>query len=106
MQEFVISLTDARQSSNPVIHIWREQYDESDPWGSNISFMFALCDYITFELHATPALDFRASPFGPDSDNPAYQYLQGLNPTLADCEAALERFVAFDGLCRKNGLDY
>jgi hypothetical protein len=64
---------------NPILSVLRETFDAGDKWGSNINFLFALCDIATkYEVEIPAELEFSPSPFGGDTDCYEYQSLEGL----------------------------
>jgi hypothetical protein len=67
------------ENKNPILTIAKEQYDGGDMWGSNLMFLFALCDIATVFDVAIPAeLDFSQSPFGADTEDDSYKSILGL----------------------------
>lgn len=66
-------------SHNPIIVIFRENFDTGDKWGSTIQFLFALCDIATkYEVSIPSELQFVASPFGGDTEDYSYQAIEAL----------------------------
>ena len=64
---------------NPILTVMKETFDKGDAWGSNINFLFALCDIATkYEISIPPELQYVASPFGGDTENYDYQSLEAL----------------------------
>lgn len=67
------------ENKNPILTIAKEEFDRGDMWGSNINFLFALCDVAMVHGVTIPSeLQFSPSPFGPDSENPTYKDLEAL----------------------------
>lgn len=68
---------------------WRLTYDSGDPWGSGMSWLFAVCDYLTFETNecVPDEWQFKPSPLGANEDCFYYQTLRHL---------AFERYIAID----------
>lgn len=59
-------------NNNPFLFEFRMNAD-SDEWGTTMSWMFAICDYLTDGNVEVPReWEFRQSPFG--SDTEAYEY--------------------------------
>jgi hypothetical protein len=48
-----------------------DDYDHGDPYGWAMSWLFAICDRITFETESSvpAAWEFRPSPMGPSNDD-------------------------------------
>ena len=66
-----------------------------DPWGTGMSWLFSVCDVLTWERSCgTPDhWEFRAG-IGPDSENLAFTILNGANDaTLVRFGNLLERFT-------------
>lgn len=55
-----------------------ESSDDGDDWGNTMMWLFAVCDFVTFELGLeVPAeFAFSPSPCGADTDNSAFQWLK------------------------------
>lgn len=67
------------ENKNPILTVAKEQYDGGDMWGSNLMFLFALCDVATvFDVPIPAELDFHQSLFGVDEDCDDYQSIIGL----------------------------
>ena len=51
-----------------------------DHWGNCLQWLFAICDYLTFETDecVPDEWEFRASPMGADDDSFCYQRLRSL----------------------------
>ncbi len=85
---------------------YRDTYDKGDPWGSNISAMFTVCDYLQFIRGG----DVPASlEYGPGAGYPdEYEYLLPAlqAATYDEIYAFLRLLERFDRLCRAKGLDY
>jgi len=64
---------------NPVLTVMRETFDDGDAWGSNLMFLFALCDIATkYEISIPAELQYVASPLGGDENNYDYRSLEAL----------------------------
>jgi hypothetical protein len=64
---------------NPILTVMRETFDDGDKWGSNINFLFALCDIATkYEVSIPSELQYVASPFGQDTEAYEFQSLEAL----------------------------
>jgi hypothetical protein len=64
---------------NPILTVMRETFDKGDAWGSNINFLFALCDIATkYEVSIPSELQYVASPFGQDTEAYEFQSLEAL----------------------------
>ena len=64
---------------NPILSVLRETFDTGDKWGSNINFLFALCDIATkYEVHIPSGLQYVASPFGGDEEAYEFKSLEAL----------------------------
>lgn len=67
------------ENTNPILSIFRENFDDGDKWGSTISFLFALCDIaMTYGVEIPEELHFSQSPFGADTTDYSYQAIEGL----------------------------
>jgi hypothetical protein len=61
------------ENKNPILTVLRETFDSGDKWGSNIGFLFALCDIaIDYGVEIPTEHEFQQSPFG--SDKESYEY--------------------------------
>lgn len=62
--------------------------DTFDGWGSCMGWLFALADYITFDLDACvdAEWDFTPAMGGADEESSEFETLQALKPSLDDCE--------------------
>lgn len=66
-------------NTNPVLTVFRENFDTGDKLSCTVSFLFALCDVATlFDVEIPEELEFRQSMFGADEDNDEYQSIIGL----------------------------
>jgi hypothetical protein len=64
---------------NPILTVMRETFDAGDAWGSNINFLFALCDIATkYGVEIPAELEFSPSPFGADTEAYEFQSLEAL----------------------------
>jgi hypothetical protein len=107
-------------NTNPVLTVLRENFDSGDKWGSNIRFLFALCDIATkYEVSIPSELQYVASPFGGDAEDYSYQALEGLlqageyiyEPLTLDqfrkhVGHALKVLAKYDSLLRLAGENY
>jgi hypothetical protein len=66
-------------NKNPVLTVYREGIDKGDKWGSNLSFLFALCDIaVDYGIPIPGELEFRQGIWGSDTDSYEYQAIEGL----------------------------
>lgn len=66
-------------NTNPVLQVLRENLDTGDKWGSNISFLFSLCDIaVDYGIPVPGELQFSQGLGGSDTDAPEYQAIEGL----------------------------
>lgn len=105
---------------NPILTVLRETFDTGDAWGSNLMFLFALCDIATkYEIDIPAELEFSPSPFGQDTEDYNYQSLEALmiEGTYSHRALELEQFkkhvshalkvcARYDSLLRLAGEDY
>lgn len=108
------------ENKNPILEIFRENFDDGDKWGSTINFLFALCDIaMVYGVTIPTELQFSPSPFGPDSDAPSYKDLEGLMEdgyyiheplSLEELQKhvshALKVLNKYDSILRLNGESY
>lgn len=113
-------MTSWPENRNPVITVFRENFDTGDKWGSTINFLFALCDIATvFDVEIPAELEFSASPLGADIEDDSYQSILGLMSagmyihaplTLEEFRKhvghALKVLGRYDSLLRLAGEDY
>ena len=112
--------TEWPENVNPILSVFRWNWDKGDSWGSTINFLFALCDIATdYGVSVPVELQYVASPFGSDTDANSYQALQGLlDPdyyvhaplTLEEFKKhvwhALKVLGRYDSILRLEGKDY
>lgn len=66
-------------TTNPVLQVLRENFDSGDKWGSNIGFLFALCDIATDYGIPVPAeLEFSQGMGGSNTESYEYRAIEGL----------------------------
>ena len=108
------------ENTNPILSIFRENFDDGDKWGSTINFLFALCDVaMDYGVHIPVELQYVASPLGSNSDDDNYiaicQLLEDgtyiYEPlTIEELEKhvshALKVLGKYDSLLRLNGESY
>lgn len=108
------------ENKNPILTIAKEEFDRGDMWGSNINFLFALCDVATvFDVSIPTELDFHQSPFGADDEADDYKSIIGLlSPSVyihepltleefrKHVEHALKVLGRYDSILRLEGKDY
>jgi hypothetical protein len=83
-------------------------YDKGDQWGSCIQWLFAVCDYITFETdeYVPSEWEFRPSICGANEDCYYFQTLKELNITSKDALHFGNLLVRFSELLKRKGFDY
>jgi hypothetical protein len=91
---------------------WQLNYDKGDAWGSCMQWLFAVCDYLTFQTDEGVPDDwqFRPSPFGANEDCFCYQTLRHLAfEKYIETDDVLHfgsLLVRFSELLKRKGLDY
>lgn len=98
---------------NPIIEEYRIARDSYDPWGSALSWHFAIADYLTDMGQATPsAWEYQQSLFGSDHEAYEYKVIEEIFSTTA-ISYQVESLVnagnvlgRYSNLCREAGLDY
>jgi len=105
---------------NPVLQVLRENLDSTDKWGSNLSFLFALCDIaVDYGIPIPGEIGFRQGIGGSDTDSYEYQAIEGLlqdgyyiyEPLTQQrfdrsVEQALKVCARYDSLLRLEGHSY
>lgn len=87
-------------------------YDKGDAWGSCMQWLFAVCDYLTFETDecVPDNWHFKPSPFGANEDDFNYQTLRHLAfeqyITTDDVLHFGSLLVRFSELLKRKGLNY
>lgn len=83
-------------------------YDSYDPYGSCMEWLFAVCDYITFDTEESVPLEwhFKPSIFGADKDNYSYQTLKELEIDANDVLYFGNLLIRFRDLIKRKELDY
>lgn len=67
------------ENKNPILTVLRETFDSGDAYGSNLMFLFALCDIaIDYGIPIPGELEFRQALGGSDTDAYEYQAIEGL----------------------------
>jgi len=67
--------------------------DVGDPWGTSMSWMFAICDFLVLRrgVPVPKEWGFSPSPFGVDEDSMEFKELQFLNEDgIATCDEILD----------------
>lgn len=79
-----------------------------DHWGNCMQWLFAVCDYLTFETDecVPDNWQFRPSPLGADEDDFNYQTLKELDVPSEDVLHFGSLLVRFSELLKRKGLDY
>lgn len=73
------TMTEWPENKNPILTIFRENFDTGDKWGSTIIFLFALCDVATdLDVEIPSELEFSPSPFGSDTEEYNYKAIMAL----------------------------
>jgi len=102
---------------NAIMSGWRMAFDGVDPWGSNISHMFALADVYCVETGKCLP-NYRPSPFlagetleslAESEDYPADEYARMLSKgeiTTEDIRRAFTILSRYDDWCRRDGQNY
>jgi len=87
---------------------WQLTYDSGDPWGSCMSWLFAVCDYLTFETDecVPDEWQFKPSLFGADDDDYHFQTLKELNLPSKDIMHFGSLLIRFNALLKRKNLDY
>jgi hypothetical protein len=87
---------------------WQLNYDKGDAWGSCMGWLFAVCDYLTFQTDESVPDDwhFRPSPLGADIFSDNYKKLLELNVPSEDVLHFGSLLVRFSELLKRKGLDY
>jgi len=82
--------------------------NDGDQWGNCMQWLFAVCDYITFEKDecVPDEWQFKPSPLGADEDDFNYQTLKELNITSKDALHFGNLLVRLRDLLQRKGLDY
>lgn len=83
-------------------------YDSGDPWGSCMAWLFATCDYLTFETdeNIPDNWHFKPSPFGADTEDYYFQALKELNIPSKDVLHFGSLLIRFSELLKRKQLDY
>lgn len=67
------------ENKNPILSVLRENFDSGDKWGTNLMFLFALCDIaIDYGIPVPGELEFRQALGGSDTEAYEYQAIEGL----------------------------
>jgi len=79
---------DAPQTPHDQLKYEFRMGDMCDGWGSCMGWMFALADYITFNLDdcVPDEWEFSPSSMGANDESPEFETLKELKPTIEDCE--------------------
>lgn len=67
------------ENRNPILSVLRENFDSGDKWGSNIRFLFCLCDIaVDYGIPVPGELQFSQGLGGSDTEAYEYQAIEGL----------------------------
>lgn len=79
-----------------------------DHWGNCMQWLFAVCDYLTFETDeiVPDEWQFKPSLFGADEDDYNYQTLKELDVPSEDVLHFGSLLVRFSEMLKRKGLDY
>ena len=82
--------------------------NDGDHWGNCMQWLFAVCDYLTFETdeRVPDNWHFKPSPFGANEDDFNYQTLKELDVPSKDVLHFGRLLVRFSELLKRKGLDY
>jgi hypothetical protein len=113
------SMAEWPANTNPVLTVLRENFDSGDKWGSNIRFLFSLCDVaLEYGVSVPVELQYVPSPFGGDTEAYEYQAITGLlaweyiykplslERFKKEVEHALKVCARYDSLLRLAGENY
>jgi len=87
---------------------WQLTYDLGDPWSSCMSWLFPVCDYLTYETDqdVPDSWQFKPSMFGANTDDYNFQTLKELNLPSKDILHFGSLLIRFDKLLKRKNLDY
>ena len=79
-----------------------------DRWGTCMSWLFAIADYIEHTLYdeVPPEWEYKSSPLGANDEAYEYQLLCKLEPTLDDLKPIMGILYRYRGLLELAGHSY
>ena len=82
--------------------------NDGDHWGNCMGWLFAICDYLTFETDeiVPDHWQFKPSLFGADEDDYNYQTLKELDVPSEDVLHFGSLLIRFSEMLKRKGLDY
>ena len=82
--------------------------NNGDHWGNCMQWLFAVCDYLTFETDESvpDEWQFKPSLFGANEDDYNYQTLKELDVPSEDVLHFGSLLVRFSEMLKRKGLDY
>lgn len=82
--------------------------NDGDHWGNCMQWLFAVCDYLTFETDeiVPDEWQFKPSLFGANEDDYNYQTLKELDVPSEDVLHFGSLLIRFSELLKRKGLDY
>jgi len=82
--------------------------NDGDHWGNCMQWLFAVCDYLTFETDeiVPDEWQFKPSLFGANEDDYNYQTLKELDVPSEDVLHFGSLLVRFSEMLKRKGLDY
>lgn len=90
-----------------LMEVYRYNFDNFDSYGSNIQWLFAVCDYATDIGVVVPdSFDYRQSPLGSDTDAHCYKELRFFHPTKPQLKKFMLVLERYDRLLRYHNKDY
>jgi hypothetical protein len=82
--------------------------NDGDHWGNCMQWLFAVCDYLTFETDeiVPDEWQFKPSLFGANEDDYNYQTLKELDVPSEDVLHFGSLLIRFSEMLKRKGLDY
>lgn len=82
--------------------------NDGDHWGNCMQWLFAVCDYLTFETDeiVPDHWQFKPSLFGANEDDYNYQTLKELDVPSEDVLHFGSLLIRFSEMLKRKGLDY
>lgn len=82
--------------------------NDGDPWGNCMQWLFAVCDYLTFETDECVPNEwhFRASPCGSDEKSYVFQSLKELSLPDQEILEFGKVLIRLRDILEKKGLSY
>ena len=82
--------------------------NDGDHWGNCMQWLFAVCDYLTFETDESvpDEWQFKPSLFGANEDCFNYQTLKELDVPSEDVLHFGSLLIRFSEMLKRKGLDY